>query len=174
MTSKPTAAVLALLWWLLAATQWLSAAEPDETPSPAMPWSTAMGALHSPAGNAAYFAALHEREGVMVTPLGAVFEVLQPGDGPSPVLGSTVSVQYRGYLIDGTVFDTPAASASPISLALVSGQLISGWIEALPMMPVGSTYRFYLPPELGYGNHSLANIPANSILIFEIELLGFH
>ena len=104
-----------------------------------------MGALHSSEANQAYFAALMARDGVMVTPQGAVYEVLQPSSGQSPVMGASVCVNYRGILVDGSEFDLTYARNQPAEFSSGKGMLIDGWIEGLPLMTVGSTYRFYLP-----------------------------
>ena len=74
---------------------------------------------------------------------------------------------YKGTLTNGTQFD--GTTDQPIEFEL--NRVIRGWTEGLQLMKVGAKYRFYIPPELGYGPRSMPNIPANSILIFEVELV---
>jgi len=86
-----------------------------------------------------------------------------------PDESSTVSVFYEGSLIDGTIFDSSYDSGDTVSFPL-SG-VIPGWTEGLQLMPVGSTYMFYIPSNLAYGSRATGPIPANSTLIFKVELL---
>ena len=111
-----------------------------------------------------------KREEVRSTPSGLQYEVLTKGDGPMPADTSTVNVHYEGSLTDGTVFDSSYERGEPISIPL--NRVIPGWTEGLQLMPVGSTYTFYIPPNLGYGARESGPIPGNSVLIFKIELLG--
>ncbi|MCZ6711140.1 MAG: FKBP-type peptidyl-prolyl cis-trans isomerase, partial [Gammaproteobacteria bacterium] len=76
---------------------------------------------------------------------------------------------YQGMLIDGSVFDS-SLSRGPASFPL--NRVISGWTEALQLMPVGSKWRLFIPPELAYGSRDVPGIPSNSTLIFEVELIG--
>lgn len=110
-----------------------------------------------------------KREGVKTTESGLQYEVITEGNGPKPTAESTVSVFYEGTLIDGTVFDGNFDTKDTISFPL-SG-VISGWTEGLQLMPVGSTYKLYIPSNLGYGSREAGPIPGNSVLIFKIELL---
>ncbi|TFG89729.1 MAG: FKBP-type peptidyl-prolyl cis-trans isomerase [Candidatus Atribacteria bacterium] len=109
------------------------------------------------------------REGVVTTESGLQYEVIAKGDGPMPDESSTVSVFYEGSLIDGTIFDSSYDSGDTVSFPL-SG-VIPGWTEGLQLMPVGSTYLFYIPSNLAYGSRATGPIPANSTLIFKVELL---
>ena len=109
------------------------------------------------------------REGVITTESGLQYEVITKGDGPMPDETSTVSVFYEGTLIDGTIFDSSYETNDTVSFPL-SG-VIPGWTEGLQLMPVGSTYKFYLPSNLAYGSRATGPIPANSTLIFKVELL---
>jgi len=111
-----------------------------------------------------------KREGVTTTESGLQYEIITKGDGPMPTEASTVSVFYEGTLLDGTVFDGNFDSDDPLSFQL-SG-VIRGWTEGLQLMPVGSTYMFYLPSNLGYGPQGGGPIPPNAALIFKVELLG--
>jgi len=109
------------------------------------------------------------REGVITTESGLQYEVITKGDGPMPDETSTVSVFYEGTLIDGTIFDSSYDSGDTISFPL--NGVIPGWTEGLQLMPVGSTYKFYIPSNLAYGARATGPIPANSTLIFKVELL---
>ena len=110
------------------------------------------------------------REGVITTASGLQYEVLVKGDGPMPAETTEVEVHYEGSLLDGTVFDSSYERGESISFPL--NRVIAGWTEGVQLMPVGSTYMFYIPSELGYGSQGTGPIPANSVLIFKIELLG--
>lgn len=111
------------------------------------------------------------KEGVVVTPRGLQYLVLNQGDGPLPGLSDTVRVHYHGMLIDGTVFDSSVERGQPISFALT--RVIPGWTEALQLMPVGSKYRLFIPYHLAYGSKPAGPlIKPYSALIFEVELLG--
>ena len=109
-------------------------------------------------------------EGVQLTASGLQYKVLSMGDGPHPAATDLVEVHYEGTLLDGTVFDSSYTKGQPISFAL--DRVIAGWTEGVQLMPVGSTFMFYLKPELAYGTGGGGPIPPNSTLIFKIELLG--
>jgi FKBP-type peptidyl-prolyl cis-trans isomerase len=113
-----------------------------------------------------------KREGVVTTESGLQYEVITLGDGPMPTENSTVSVFYEGTLIDGTVFDSSYDTGDTITFPL--NGVIPGWTEALQLMPVGSTFMLYLPSNLAYGSREAGPIPANSTLIFKVELLGIN
>jgi len=91
------------------------------------------------------------------------------GTGAAPSAVSTVEVKYKGYLINGTVFDQTATDKT-FTYAL-SG-LIKGWQIGIPLMKVGGKATFYIPSGLGYGSGGIGSIPPNSVLIFEIELIS--
>jgi FKBP-type peptidyl-prolyl cis-trans isomerase len=111
-----------------------------------------------------------KKEGVMTTESGLQYEVITQGTGPRPTAESSVSVFYEGTLIDGTVFDGNFDTKDTISFPL--NGVIPGWTEGLQLMPVGSTYKLYIPSNLGYGSRTAGPIPGNSVLIFKIELLA--
>lgn len=112
-----------------------------------------------------------KKEGVMALPSGLQYEVLQPGDGPKPGVNSRVTVHYEGSLTDGKVFDSSYKRGQPATFGVT--QVISGWTEALQLMPQGSKWRLYIPSELGYGERGAgASIPGNAILVFDVELLA--
>jgi FKBP-type peptidyl-prolyl cis-trans isomerase len=119
---------------------------------------------------AAFLTQNGSREGVITTESGLQYEVLEAGDGAMPGPGDSVQVHYRGTLIDGTEFDSSYARGEPVTFGV--GQVISGWTEALQLMPVGSKYKLYIPSELAYGAGGAGDrIGPNSALIFEVELL---
>jgi FKBP-type peptidyl-prolyl cis-trans isomerase FkpA len=117
----------------------------------------------------AFLAENATKEGVTVTESGLQYEVVEAADGPSPVATDTVTVHYRGTLIDGTEFDSSYSRGEPTSFPL--NRVISGWTEGLQLMQVGSKYRFYVPSELAYGQRGQGAITPNSTLIFDVELL---
>ncbi|WP_404341996.1 FKBP-type peptidyl-prolyl cis-trans isomerase [Pseudoalteromonas mariniglutinosa] len=110
-----------------------------------------------------------QKEGVTVTESGLQYEVITQGDGEKPVATDVVKVHYKGTLLDGTEFDSSYARDEPTTFPL--NRVISGWTEGLQLMPVGSKYKFTIPAELAYGDRDLGKIPANSTLVFEVELL---
>jgi len=110
-----------------------------------------------------------KKENVITTESGLQYEVVTLGDGPMPAETSTVSVFYEGTLLDGTVFDSSYDTGDTVSFPL--NGVIPGWTEGLQLMPVGSTYKFYIPSNLAYGSRATGPIPANSTLIFKVELL---
>lgn len=110
------------------------------------------------------------RKGVVTTDSGLQYEVLAQGQGAKPTSDQTVEVHYHGTLIDGTVFDSSVKRGETISFPVTG--VIAGWVEALQLMPVGSKWKLFIPAELGYGNRAQGAIPAGSVLIFEVELIG--
>lgn len=107
--------------------------------------------------------------GVKVTASGLQYSVIKEGDGPMPKKEDTVKCHYTGTLIDGTKFDSSVDRGQPAEFPVAG--VIPGWTEALQMMKVGSKYKLVIPPELAYGPAGRPGIPANSTLIFEVELL---
>ncbi len=111
------------------------------------------------------------RDGVTTTASGLQYEVVTMGDGPKPTATQTVNCHYHGTTISGAVFDSSVQRGRPASFPL--NRVISGWTEALQLMPVGSKWRLFLPADLAYGNQQISpEIGPNSTLIFEVELLG--
>jgi FKBP-type peptidyl-prolyl cis-trans isomerase FklB len=118
-----------------------------------------------------FLAANKTKEGVVTLPSGLQYKVIKPGDGPKPVATDTVTVNYKGTLLDGTEFDSSYKNNKPSSLP--ADKLIKGWSEAIQLMPVGSKWQIFIPSDLGYGPRGAPpNIPPNSTLIFEVELLS--
>lgn len=120
------------------------------------------------AGNA-YLEENKAKPGVIVTASGLQYEVLKSGTGPKPTTANTVKVHYHGMLTDGTVFDSSVERGEPIDIAVTG--VIQGWIEALQLMSVGDKWKLTIPASLAYGSRPKGDIPANSVLIFEVELL---
>lgn len=120
-----------------------------------------------------YLASNKTKEGVQATATGLQYKVLTASEGAKPKEGDNVKVHYKGTLIDGTEFDSSYKRNEPIEFTLQKGGLIDGWIEGLQLMPKGSKFEFYIPPELAYGERGRPSIPANSVLVFQVELLDF-
>lgn len=118
----------------------------------------------------AFLEANKNKPGVFTTDSGLQYEIIAEGHGAKPKSTQTVTCHYHGTLLNGTIFDSSVKRGAPASFPL--NRVISGWTEALQMMPVGSKWRLYLPPHLAYGNMQVGSIPPNSTLIFEVELLG--
>ncbi|HYA02778.1 MAG TPA: FKBP-type peptidyl-prolyl cis-trans isomerase [Syntrophobacteria bacterium] len=113
------------------------------------------------------------KEGVQTLPSGLQYRVIQEGSGPTPKPTETVTVHYRGTLIDGTEFDSSYRRGAPATLP-VEG-LIPGWTEALQLMKTGSKWDIFIPPQLAYGDQSPGPIIGpNSALIFEVELISIN
>lgn len=112
-----------------------------------------------------------KKEGVTVTESGLQYEVLVAGAGETPAAEDTVEVNYHGTLIDGSVFDSSVERGDSVKFQV--NRVIAGWTEALQKMKVGDKWRLTIPAELAYGAQSPSpKIPANSALVFEVELLG--
>ena len=107
-----------------------------------------------------------KKEGVVTTASGLQYKIVKAGEGAKPKASDTVSVNYRGTLINGTEFDK---SKDPVSFQ-VEG-VIPGWVEALQMMPVGSKWQLFIPPSLAYGEQAPPQIGPNQVLVFDVELL---
>jgi FKBP-type peptidyl-prolyl cis-trans isomerase len=107
---------------------------------------------------------------VVALPSGLKYYMLEEGYGNQVKAGSSVLVHYHGMLTDGTVFDSSFERNQPIELSLQ--QVIRGWQEGLPLCKVGAKIVLIIPPDLGYGASAQNKIPANSTLIFNIEVLG--
>ena len=121
---------------------------------------------------AAYMAGIARQPGVVVTDSGLAYKVARsgPASGLHPRLGDQVRVSYEGRLTDGTVFDSSAANGGPLTMTV--GQLVPGWNEALQLMRPGDDWTLYVPPGLGYGDEPSGPIPANSVMVFRLQLLA--
>ena len=119
------------------------------------------------AAGKAFLAANAKKPGVTTTPSGLQYQILTPGTGKTPAAGDTVTVHYKGTLVDGTEFDSSYKRGQPASFP-VNG-VIPGWTEALQLMKVGTKAQLVIPPELAYS----ADGPlANQVLVFDVELIG--
>lgn len=113
-----------------------------------------------------------KRENVVTLPSGLQYEIIKQGDGPKPLATNTVTCHYHGTTIKGEVFDSSVKRGQPASFPL--NGVIKGWTEALQLMPVGSKWKLFIPPQLAYGNRNISReIGPNSTLIFEVELISF-
>jgi len=110
------------------------------------------------------------KEGVQVTDSGLQYKVVVMGDGAKPAASDKVTVHYRGTLLNGEEFDSSYSRNQPTSFQL--DQVIPGWTEGVALMPVGSKFMFYIPPNLAYGPNGGGPIGPNATLIFEVELLS--
>ncbi len=116
--------------------------------------------------SAAFLADNAKKAGVQATPSGLQYEILKAGEGRQPAATDSVTVNYKGTLIDGKEFDSGEGISFPLS------GVIPGWTEGLQLMKEGGKSRFFIPPELAYGESGAARvIPPNAALIFEIELV---
>jgi FKBP-type peptidyl-prolyl cis-trans isomerase FklB len=119
------------------------------------------------AAGKAYLAANARKPGVTTTASGLQYQILTAGTGKTPVASDTVTVHYKGTLVDGTEFDSSYKRGQPASFP-VNG-VIPGWTEALQLMKVGTKAQLVIPPELAYGSNGPL---ANQVLLFDVELLG--
>jgi len=122
------------------------------------------------ASAAAFLVQNKTRPGVTTTASGLQYEIVSRGKGPKPKASDTVEVHYHGTLVDGTVFDSSIERGQPETFPV--GGVIKGWTEALQLMSVGDKWKLYIPPDLGYGPRPNGKIPPNSVLIFDVQLLG--
>jgi FKBP-type peptidyl-prolyl cis-trans isomerase len=115
-----------------------------------------------------------KQAGVKATASGLQYLVLTAGDpkGPTPGPGDHVTVQYRGRLLNGTEFDSTYSRGRPGVIR--PSDAMSGWREALQMMNAGAKWRVFVPPDLAYALRPPPAIPPNSLLIFDIEVLGIN
>lgn len=132
--------------------------------------ATAQAAVAGERAKAAEFLTANgSRDGVTTTATGLQYEVLTAGTGTVPTAEDTVRVHYHGMLTDGTVFDSSVDRGEPINFPVT--RVIPGWVEALQIMPVGSKWKLYIPPAIGYGDQGSGAIPGGAALVFEVELL---
>jgi FKBP-type peptidyl-prolyl cis-trans isomerase FklB len=111
------------------------------------------------------------KEGVVTLPSGLQYKIIEKSDGSKPSKEDTVTVEYTGRLIDGQVFDSTEKTGKPATFKV--SQVIPGWTEALQLMPAGSTWEIYVPPNLAYGPRGIGGpIGPNETLIFKIHLLS--
>lgn len=122
------------------------------------------------AAAAAFLAKNKTRAGVTTTASGLQYEVLTKGNGAKPKSTDTVTVHYHGTLLDGTVFDSSVDRGEPATFPVTG--VIKGWVEALPLMSVGDKWKLFIAPDLAYGPRANGKIPANSALVFEVQLIS--
>ena len=127
-------------------------------------WVGQRGVEPSPAS---YLARNAGEEGVVTTESGLQFKVLEEGIGSSPTAADVALVGYKGTLLDGTVFDENPQTAMPVD------GVVPGFSEGLQKMKKGGKYRLWIPPQLGYGEQAAGPIPANSVLVFDVQLHDF-
>jgi len=138
-----------------------------------------LAALDNKQKGEAFLAANRTKEGVVTLPSGLQYRILEAGDGRRPTEADTVAVNYRGTRIDGTEFENSHQSGRQPASFKITG-VIPGWKEALLLMPVGSRWQLFIPPELAYGAKGLEYgkrgggrvIGPNETLIYEMELVG--
>ena len=112
------------------------------------------------------------KEGVVALPSGLQYKILRTAGGKKPTDADTVECNYRGTLIDGTEFDSSYESGKPVAFRVSEG-VIPGWKEALKLMPVGSKWQFFIPPQLAYGDRGAGlQVGPGETLIFEVELVA--
>jgi FKBP-type peptidyl-prolyl cis-trans isomerase len=121
-----------------------------------------------------YLVQVGKQPGVVTLPSGLMYKVVSSPDpkGAQPAATDTVKINYEGKLVNGTVFDSSYARNEPATYPLP--RLVPAWQQAVPMMHKGDTWMLYVPPALGYGERDSAEIPANSVLIFKIQLLDIN
>lgn len=118
----------------------------------------------------AFLAENAKRAEVVTLPSGLQYEIMVAGTGTKPGASDSVKCHYHGTLIDGTVFDSSVQRGQPATFGV--SQVISGWVEALQLMPVGSKWKLFIPSNLAYGQQGAGqHIGPNTTLIFEVELL---
>ncbi|MBI2946370.1 MAG: FKBP-type peptidyl-prolyl cis-trans isomerase [Verrucomicrobia bacterium] len=111
------------------------------------------------------------KPGIVTLPSGLQYKVLTAGNGPTPSGSDTVTVHYRGTLLDGTEFDSSHKRGQPATFPVTG--VIKGWTEALQLMKVGSKWQLFIPPDLAYGERGYGSqIGPNTLLTFEIELVS--
>jgi FKBP-type peptidyl-prolyl cis-trans isomerase len=120
----------------------------------------------------AFLAKNGKEKGVQTTASGLQYKINKPGDAKAPAISASdeVTVNYRGKLIDGTEFDSSYQRGQPAKFP--ANGVIKGWQEALVMMKPGANWTLYVPPDLAYGPSPRPGIPPNSLLIFDIDLIG--
>lgn len=105
------------------------------------------------------------------TPTNLTVEDLTVGTGTQAQIGNTVSVHYKGTLLNGTMFDSSYGRGAPFSFTLGQNTVIQGWEQGVLGMKVGGKRKLVIPPDLAYGPRAIGLIPVNSTLVFEVELL---
>lgn len=116
---------------------------------------------------------LYSQSDTVTTESGLKYIIVKEGKGKKAEVGKAVEVHYTGWLTDGKKFDSSRDRGEPIEFTLGEGQVIKGWDEGIALMRVGGKMRLIIPPELAYGSRAVGDIiPANSTLIFDVELMS--
>lgn len=118
----------------------------------------------------AFFSENAKKEGVVTLPSGLQYKILKKGDGKTPTLDDKVVCEYKATRLDGTEFDSTEKRGHAVTLP-VKG-IMAGWTQALQMMPVGSKWQLFIPPQLAYGEKIVNGIGPNAMLIFELEVVS--
>jgi FKBP-type peptidyl-prolyl cis-trans isomerase len=118
---------------------------------------------------------IKKKDGVIVTPSGLAYEIIKPGTGPNAKPSDTITANYTGTLINGTVFDSSLqpreAGATPAPAEFPLDGVIPGWTEGLQKVGKGGKIKLYIPPQLAYGDEGRPGIPPGSTLIFDIDVI---
>jgi len=123
----------------------------------------------SPQANREYLAAFAKKPDVIARPSGLLYRVIKSGSGETPAPEDTVTVVYKGTMVDGYVFDqTKSGETSKLG----ANKVIQGWQEALSLMKVGDEWEIVVPPSLAYGANRAGNISPNQTLTFTLQLIG--
>ena len=117
-----------------------------------------------------FFSENAKKEGVITLPSGLQYKILKKGDGKLPTLDDKVVCNYRATLLDGTEFDSSEKRGHPVTLPLRG--IMPGFTQALQIMPIGSKWQLFIPPQLAYGDKIVNGIGPNATLVFEVELLS--
>ncbi|MEJ7926259.1 FKBP-type peptidyl-prolyl cis-trans isomerase [Sphingobium sp. AN641] len=127
-------------------------------------WAGQRGVADTPAS---FLASNAGEAGVVTTDSGLQYKVIEAGTGTSPSTADVALVGYKGALLDGTTFDENPQTAMPID------GVVPGFSEGLQLMKKGAKFRFWIPPQLGYGDQAAGPIPAGSVLVFDVTLHDF-
>jgi FKBP-type peptidyl-prolyl cis-trans isomerase len=111
-----------------------------------------------------------KKAGVVTLPSGLQYKVITAGTGKKPAATDKVVTHYRGTLVDGTEFDSSYRRGETVSFPVTG--VIKGWQEALQLMPVGSKWQLFIPPDIAYGDAARPKIPGGSVLLFDLELIS--
>jgi FKBP-type peptidyl-prolyl cis-trans isomerase FklB len=117
-----------------------------------------------------FFAENAKKEGVITLPSGLQYKVVKKGEGKVPTLEDRIVCKYKGTLLDGTEFDSSEKRGGQITVP-VKG-LMAGWTQALQIMPVGSKWQLFIPPQLAYGDKVMFGLGPNTTLLFDVELVS--
>ena len=134
----------------------------------ALAWFGTSAAVAQTGTNEQFLAWNASQPGVQTTASGLQYKVLKEGEGPHPTDADVALIKYKGTLRDGTVFDQNERAPLPVA------QVVPGFSEGLKLMQKGGKYRLWIKPELGYGDRDTGGqIPPNSVLVFDVDLLEF-